>query len=301
MELLRDVFHAVLAGEGATLVLAGEPGLGKTRLVSECRRLFMTWVGAASGRLPLWLEGRAASYAASAPFGLYRHVLGSWVGAAPDEPEETVHAALGRAMKALFRDEPSHVQMQLLSKVMLGWSRENDATVGLTAEQTQRAIFEALRDVVSRLVAHGPTAVVLEDRMGRPARQVLVAASVLGAEFSLSSLASLRPVDEELMRTLADLSTAGLITELVGSADPLTGSAMRSSRRRPTKDFCGKSAASSMAKWPGRWRNPRATAAKKSPVYLGTISRRQVRLTGLVTTLNGQATVPRRCLPTKRR
>jgi DNA-binding SARP family transcriptional activator/tetratricopeptide (TPR) repeat protein len=358
--LLRDVLDGLLAGQGATLVIAGDPGLGKTRLVYECRRLFMAWVGASSRRLPLWLEGRAASYAASAPFGLYQHVLGAWVGAAPDEPDETVRAALDRAMKVLFRDRPTHNQLQLLCKVMLGWSKDADATVGLTPEQIQRAIFAVLREVVSRLVAQGPTVLVLEDlhwadptslhlteklatvvhdgpllllmtrrpepdpgvsaleeaiatdqgpkfrrvdlapltftaerelarallgegardevvdlitqstegnplfleerfsslmashalvrsgntwqvdqsvedqlpealerlilsrvdRMGWPARKVLVAASVLGAEFSLSSLASLSPVDHELRRTLADLSTAGLITELSGSAGP---------------------------------------------------------------------------------
>ena len=47
------------------MLIAGDPGLGKTRLVYECRKLFMAWVGAASGRLPLWLEGKAASYASS--------------------------------------------------------------------------------------------------------------------------------------------------------------------------------------------------------------------------------------------
>ena len=39
-------------------------------------------------------RGRAASYLSAAPFGLYQHVLGSWVGAAPDEPEEIVNAGL---------------------------------------------------------------------------------------------------------------------------------------------------------------------------------------------------------------
>ena len=360
MGMLRGVLQGVLAGEGASLVIAGDPGLGKTRLISECRRLFMTWVGAASGRLPLWLEGRAASYSSAAPFGLYQHVLGSWVGAAPDEPEETVNAALGRAIRALFRDEQSHAHVELLSKVIFGSSKENDASAILTPEQTQRAIFGALRDVVCRLVAHGPTVVVLEDlhwadptslhlteklatiaydgpllmlmtrrpepdpgvsaledalavdqgakflrlelgplnftaerelarallgegapdevvdlatqrtdgnplfleerlsslvdsraliragnnwevgksgeaglpealerlvlsrvdRMRRPARQVLMAASVLGAEFSFSSLALLSPVDQDLRTTLADLCSAGLITEVSGAADP---------------------------------------------------------------------------------
>ena len=83
-------------------MVAGEAGLGKTRLVSECRKLFMAWVGVASGRLPLWLEGRAASYASSSPYGLYQQLLAAWVGVAPEEGDEVVRAALERAMKAVF-------------------------------------------------------------------------------------------------------------------------------------------------------------------------------------------------------
>ena len=39
-------------GKGVVVVVMGEAGLGKTRLVQECRKLFMTWVGAASRQAP---------------------------------------------------------------------------------------------------------------------------------------------------------------------------------------------------------------------------------------------------------
>ena len=100
--MLHDVLREATAGKGGVVLVAGEPGLGKTRLVSECRKLFMAWVGAASGRLPLWLEARAASYASSSPYGLYQQLLAAWVGVAPEEGEEVVRAALERAIKAVF-------------------------------------------------------------------------------------------------------------------------------------------------------------------------------------------------------
>ena len=68
--------------------LGGRARAGKTRLVHECRKLFTAWVGAASGRLPLWLEGRAASYASTRPYGLYHQLLCAWLGVAPEESEE---------------------------------------------------------------------------------------------------------------------------------------------------------------------------------------------------------------------
>ncbi len=85
--------------------MIGEPGLGKTRLVRECRRLFMAWVGARSGRLPLWLEGHGASYASSSPYGLYQQMLTAWLGVPLEEGEDVVRPALERAMKALFGND----------------------------------------------------------------------------------------------------------------------------------------------------------------------------------------------------
>ena len=99
---LRDAVRDATAGKGGVVLVAGEAGLGKTRLVYECRKLFMAWVGAASGRLPLWLEGRAAPYAASTPYGLYQQLLAAWVGVAAEDAAGPKRAALERAMKAVF-------------------------------------------------------------------------------------------------------------------------------------------------------------------------------------------------------
>ena len=68
---LDEALRRTTEGSGSVVFLVGEAGLGKTRLVQECRKRFMAWVGAGTGRLPLWLEGRCASYASSTPYGLY--------------------------------------------------------------------------------------------------------------------------------------------------------------------------------------------------------------------------------------
>ncbi len=164
LAVLHDVLREATAGKGGVLMVAGEPGLGKSRLVSECRKLFMAWVGAASGRLPLWLEARAASYASSRPYGLYQQLLSAWVGVVPEEGEEVLRPALERAMKAVFGDRAGDHQVGLLSQMMgLGLGDAGPALARLTPEQLQRSTFEAVRALVSRLVAHGPTVLVLED------------------------------------------------------------------------------------------------------------------------------------------
>ena len=108
LAVLDEALREATSGTGSVVFIVGEPGLGKTRLVQECRKRFMAWVGAGTGRLPLWLEGRCASYASSTPYGLYQQLLSAWVGAAPEEGEEVVRPALERAMKAIFGGQADH-------------------------------------------------------------------------------------------------------------------------------------------------------------------------------------------------
>lgn len=150
------------SGLGSVVFIVGDPGLGKTRLMQECRKRFIAWVGAGTGRLPLWLEGRCASYASSTPYGLYQQLLSSWVGVAPEEGEEVVRPALERAMKAVFGGQADHVA--LLAHVMgLPAGTDEGHLARLSPEGLQRATFGAVSAVVARLIATGPTILALED------------------------------------------------------------------------------------------------------------------------------------------
>ena len=62
----------------------------------------MGWVGAASGRLPLWLEGRCASYASSTPYGAYQQLLSRFIGAPLEAGEEVLRPALEAAVRAVL-------------------------------------------------------------------------------------------------------------------------------------------------------------------------------------------------------
>jgi class 3 adenylate cyclase len=162
LAVLDDVVRATTSGTGSVVFIVGEPGLGKTRLVQECRKRFMAWVGASTGRLPLWLEGRAASYASSSPYGLYQQLLSAWVGAAAEEGEAVVRPALERALKAIFGGQVDHAG--LLAHMMgLPLGQEEDRLARLGPAGLQQATFAAVRAVVGRLVEKGPTVLVLED------------------------------------------------------------------------------------------------------------------------------------------
>ena len=160
--VLFDSLRDAILGKGGVVFVVSEPGLGKTRLISECRKRFMAWVGAGSGRLPLWLEGRGASYGSSTPYGLYQQLLSDWIGAAPEEDEEVRRRVLERAMQAVFAGEDAPIG--LLARMMgLGAGDEAARISRLSPEELQRATFRALGAVVSRPGCPGPTVLVLED------------------------------------------------------------------------------------------------------------------------------------------
>ncbi|MGO9657830.1 MAG: AAA family ATPase [Acidimicrobiales bacterium] len=164
LAVLRDALRDTTAGRGREDVLAGEPGRGQTRLVDECRKLFMAWVGAATGRLPLWVEGRAASYSSGTPYGLFQRLLTAWAGAVPEEGEEVARAALERAVRAAFGGKVNAEQVSLLG-VLLGLPPGKAALdlSRLGPEALQEATFAAVTALVSKLASHGPTVLVLED------------------------------------------------------------------------------------------------------------------------------------------
>jgi class 3 adenylate cyclase/tetratricopeptide (TPR) repeat protein len=162
LDVLDEALREATSGTGSVVFLVGEPGLGKTRLVQECRKRFMAWVGAGTGRLPLWLEGRCAPYASSTPYGLYQQLLSAWTGAAPEEGEEVARPALERAMKAIFGGEVEHVGL-LAHMMSLRAGPEAGRLARLSPEGLRRATFAAVRAVVARLVERGPSVLVLED------------------------------------------------------------------------------------------------------------------------------------------
>ncbi|HXW80219.1 MAG TPA: AAA family ATPase [Acidimicrobiales bacterium] len=158
LSLLEGALRDAEGGAGSVVSIVGEPGLGKTRLVQECRKRFMAWVGAERGRLPLWLEARCASYASTTPYGLFQHLVASWAGVAVDQGEAVVVPALERAIVATMGNSD---RVGVLTR-MLGLAPRGP-TATMSPEVLQRATFSAVRALISRLTSFGPVVVALED------------------------------------------------------------------------------------------------------------------------------------------
>ena len=164
LSVVREALNDATRGSGRVLAVIGEPGLGKTRLVQECRKLFTSWVGGVPGRLPLWLEARAASYGSTQPYGLYQQLLAAWLGIIPEDSERGSFAALERAPQGDLRRKAGRRPDPFIEPC--AWYRRSQrggSGFRLGPEKFQQACFSAVRDLLGRIVGHGPTVVVLED------------------------------------------------------------------------------------------------------------------------------------------
>jgi len=166
LRVLDTALRAAVAGRGQVVLLTGEPGIGKTRLVQESRKRFIAWVGAGSSRRPLWLEGRGVSYASATPYGVYRRLLASWLDVSLDQPPATLRSALADALTHLMGNTNLFAPLAHLMGLPETTTDAAGARAGpgrIAAEELQRLVFAAMRALVSRFAAVAPTVLVLED------------------------------------------------------------------------------------------------------------------------------------------
>jgi adenylate cyclase len=227
LRMLDIALREAVAGRGDVVALTGEPGIGKTRLVQESRKRFIAWFGAGSGRRPLWLEGRCASYASATPYSLYRQLIASWIGVALDEPPDRIRAALDAALTRLLGN--ANLLTPLASLIGLP-ERAPAATTGRTSpEEVQRQAFAAMRTLVARFSAVAPTVLVLEDLHWADPTSLRLTAELaeLARDRPLLLIATSRPVPRALptareirLRPLAVAAAETLATSLLGKVGP---------------------------------------------------------------------------------
>jgi class 3 adenylate cyclase len=160
---LLQLCEAVQAGLGRAALVVGEPGLGKTRLITE-------WKAAVEedrhqhGTTPRWVEGRCLSYGQGLAYHLLIDLLRSLIGV-PDMAEEPeTRAALMALTDDLFGEQALEVYPylgHLLSLKLEGEALERVKPLDPQALQTQ--YLAALRRLVQALTSLQPLVVVLED------------------------------------------------------------------------------------------------------------------------------------------
>ena len=151
---VRSALESLTTGQGGVLVVTGEAGIGKSRLLADARK----------GYEGLWLEGRCVSYGESLPYWPFRDLVREWLGAGLDDPELRVRVSLRRAVSELFGDRDLEIYPYLCSLLGIGAEPEVAARIAdLSPEALQYRTFEVVETLLERLAASGPVAVLLED------------------------------------------------------------------------------------------------------------------------------------------
>jgi tetratricopeptide (TPR) repeat protein len=131
-------------GRGATVIVSGEPGVGKSRLVHECLDVLR-------GREWQSIVGECSSIIGHSPFSLLKTILSD------------VAEGLGETETATARTELPSAQLAALDVVLDGAHPVPPAWAGLTPRARGRAIVEATSALVRRRIGSQPTLLLIED------------------------------------------------------------------------------------------------------------------------------------------
>jgi predicted ATPase len=153
---IGTVVDELAAGRGQVLLISGEAGIGKTRLLAELE-------ATAGGRVT-WLEGRCLSYGGDLLYWPFVEMLRGWLGVDEGEPEVAVRTRLRARLAPLLDEETDDVLPFLgrLLSVRLGAEPEAELTPP-PPDVLAAGIRQAFRIWIGRLARERPVAVAVDD------------------------------------------------------------------------------------------------------------------------------------------
>jgi transcriptional regulator with AAA-type ATPase domain/tetratricopeptide (TPR) repeat protein len=153
LELLASRLAMARRGQGQIIGIAGDAGIGKSRLLGEFRRRD-------GGEALTWLDGQCQSYGAGIPYLCLIDLLRTQCGIADGDEPDVITDKLARALREVGMD-PVSVAPYLLH--LLGVKAADESFDILSAATIQTRTFEALRQLHVRRGRLSPLVIVIED------------------------------------------------------------------------------------------------------------------------------------------
>jgi class 3 adenylate cyclase len=164
--ILMKTYEAVRSGLGRAVLMNGEPGLGKTRLIAE-------WQAAVAqshhAPAPQWIEGRCLSYGQGMAYHLVLDLLRSLLGLPITAQEADLHDSLLAVVQDLFGGNSTHLPKARKSIPFsatcsqLTWNPSEEHLRLLDPQALQAHYQTAVRQLLQALASRRPLIVVLED------------------------------------------------------------------------------------------------------------------------------------------
>jgi class 3 adenylate cyclase/tetratricopeptide (TPR) repeat protein len=155
IEKLKGVTQGLTAGTGQIVIVAGEAGIGKSRLMAEWRKSLEKDVR--------WLEGRSYAGASGVPYGSFADLSRRYAGISDEDSESRARSRMRQALKRIL---PGGLETNALVASMLGMRLERDEAEHLAThspQEIQQRLFALIEDLLRRLAQQQPTVLVMED------------------------------------------------------------------------------------------------------------------------------------------
>ena len=152
LETLRVCFERAKGGRGQTITLAGEAGVGKSRLLLEFRRSL-------EGERVTWLEGHCVAYGQAVPYLPVLDVLRANFGLEEGDNPLQIEEKLRQGVREL--ELGLDWTLPFLGELLT--SRADPALQYLEPKEKRKKIFESIRALSAAGAQRRPLIVVLED------------------------------------------------------------------------------------------------------------------------------------------
>lgn len=168
---LKRLCETVRAGLGRAVLIMGEPGLGKTRLIQEWRSSEIiqsaesgTTSAMGTGDPCYWVIGRCISYKQGVAYQLIIEVLRNLLGVSVGSDEPETRAALLKLTKELFGDQQMEVYPYLGHILSLNLEDEAEDKVRISDPQAlQTQYLLAVQRLLQACMWQKPLILILED------------------------------------------------------------------------------------------------------------------------------------------
>jgi class 3 adenylate cyclase/DNA-binding CsgD family transcriptional regulator/tetratricopeptide (TPR) repeat protein len=151
LTLLRHCFTLVQEGRGQAISIIGDAGLGKSRLLYECRQVL-------SGADCTWLDGRCHPYGAALAYLPIIDLIKQYFQIDASDRDKDIRRKVDDGLEQLGM-APEGMAPYLLHLLAV----EGEGDVGPSPEAIKHQTFEALRGLVGEIAARGPLVLALED------------------------------------------------------------------------------------------------------------------------------------------
>lgn len=203
LNILRQCWDLASEGDGQVMLIRGEAGLGKSRLLQELR-------SSLSDDAMVWLECRCSPYHQNTELYPLIDLLQRVLADETQYPQPTMPERLEALLRQ--REMPLETNVPLLSSLLSLPLGPSYAPVNLSPEAKKKKTLDAILDLILRLAAKQPVLLVVEDLHWIDASTVSFLGQLIETQATarLLTLLTFRPEFEAPWKQLSYLSQLSL-------------------------------------------------------------------------------------------